>query len=119
MAMLKALVRWDKVLFGVQKELALSQEDLARILGVSVRNLARWLAGQVDNPGEAHLQNLREIEQIIEEARKALAPDAVAAWFRTPNPVLADLRPLDLLASRTGQSRVKALLGKIRWGIPA
>jgi uncharacterized protein (DUF2384 family) len=56
---------------------------------------------------------------LMQAVRKALAPDAVAAWFRTPNPVLADLRPLDLLASRTGQSRVKALLGKIRWGIPA
>lgn len=115
----KVLDRWNKALVGLQKELSLSQEDLAHILGVSARNLARWLAGDVDNPGEVHLQNLQEIERIVEEAGKALASEAVPIWFRTPNPVLADLRPLDLLSSRAGQARVKAVLGKIRWGIPA
>lgn len=117
--MTKTLERWDKTLARLQKALSLSQEDLAHILGVSARNLARWLAGGVDNPGEAHLQNLQEIEQILEDAGKALAADAVPIWFRTPNTVLADLRPLDLLSSRAGQARVKALLGKIRWGLPA
>lgn len=117
--MLKTLERWHKTLTKLQKELSLSQEDLAHVLGVSSRNLARWLGGDVENPGESHLQNLQEIEQIMAEAEKALAKDAIADWFHTPNAVLADLRPLDLLRSRTGQTRVKALLGKIRWGIPA
>ena len=117
--MIKTLERWHKTLVKLQKELALSQEDLAHVLGISSRNLARWLAGEVDNPGEAHIQNFQEIERIVEEADKALAKDAIADWFRTPNAVLADLRPLDLLASRSGQARVKSLLGKIRWGIPA
>ena len=117
--MAKVLERWDKSLLRVQKELSLSQEDLARVLGVSARNLARWLGGQVENPGEVHLQNLREIEEIAGEARKALNPELVSVWFRTPNPVLADLRPLDLLSSRSGQVRVRALLGRIRWGLPA
>lgn len=116
--MTKVLERWDKSLRRVQKELELSQEDMARVLNVSARNFARWLSGQVENPGEAHLQNLHEIEAIVEEARKALKHDLVAVWFRTPNPTLADLRPLDLLASRPGQARVRALLGTIRWGIP-
>ena len=119
LVMTKALERWDKALTRLQKNLNLSQEDLARVLGVSARNLARWLNGDVDNPGEAHLQNLQEVEQIVEEAGKALAAGAAPVWFRTPNAVLADLRPLDLLSSRPGQRRVKALLGKIRWGIPA
>lgn len=117
--MAKTVERWNKSLVRLQKRLSLSQEDLAHVLGVSARNLARWLAGEVDNPGEYHLQNLQEIERIVEEAGKALAANAVDIWFRTPNAVLADLRPLDLLSSRAGQARVKALLGKIRWGIPA
>lgn len=116
--MAKVLERWDKSLQRVQKELDLSQEDLARALNVSARNFTRWLSGQVENPGEAHLQNLQEIEAIVDEARKALKPEFVSVWFRTPNPTLADLRPLDLLSSRPGQARVRALLGTIRWGIP-
>ena len=116
--MTKVLERWDKSLLRVQKKLELSQEDLARILGVSARNFSRWLSGQVENPGEAHLQNLQELEILVDEARKALKPDLVAVWFRTPNSTLADLRPLDLLSSRPGQARVHALLGTIRWGIP-
>lgn len=114
----KILERWHKSLLRVQKELGLSQEDLARVLGVSARNFTRWLSGQVENPGEAHLQNLQEVEAIVEEARKAVKPELVAVWFRTPNPTLADLRPLDLLSSRPGQARVRALLGSIRWGLP-
>lgn len=117
--MTKTLERWDRTLSKIRKELALSQEDLARVLGVSSRNVVRWLGGDVENPGESHLQNIQAIEAILEEAAKALRADKVALWFRAPNPVLADLRPLDLLSSRTGQDRVKALLGKIRWGIPA
>lgn len=116
--MAKILERWDKALLKIQKQLALSQEDLARVLNVSSRNVARWLGGEVDNPGETHLQNLQEIERIIEEARRALNPHTVPLWFRTPNPVLADLRPLDLLSSRVGQARVRTILGRIRWGIP-
>lgn len=116
--MAKVLERWHKSLLRVQKELELSQEDLARVLDVSARNFSRWLSGQVENPGEAHLQNLQEIEGIVDEARKALKPELVAVWFRTPNPTLADLRPLDLLSSRPGQARVRALLGSIRWGLP-
>ncbi|NNN05400.1 MAG: DUF2384 domain-containing protein [Elusimicrobia bacterium] len=116
--MAKILERWDKSLQRVQKELGLSQEDLARVLGVSARNFTRWFSGQVENPGEAHLQNLQEIETIVDEARKALKSEFVAVWFRTPNPTLADLRPLDLLSSRPGQARVHVLLGSIRWGLP-
>lgn len=116
--MAKVLERWNKSLLRVQKELELSQEDLARVLGVSARNFNRWLSGQVENPGEAHLQNLQEIEAIVEEARKALKSEFVAVWLRTPNPTLAELRPLDLLSSRPGQARVRALLGSIRWGLP-
>lgn len=53
------------------------------------------------------------------DRRDLMFEEAVVVWFRTPNAVLADLRPLDLLSSRAGQARVKALLGKMRWGIPA
>ena len=116
--MAKVLERWDKSLQRVQKELDLSQEDMARILSISSRNFGRWLSGEVENPGEAHLQSLQEIEAIVDEARKALKPEFVAVWFRTPNSTVADLRPLDLLSSRSGQSRVRDLLGAIRWGIP-
>lgn len=116
--MTRVLERWNKSLLRVQKELELSQEDMSRVLGVSARNFTRWLSGQIENPGEAHLQNLQEIEAIVEEARKALKPELVAVWFRTPNSTLAELRPLDMLSSRPGQARVRALLGTIRWGIP-
>lgn len=116
--MAKTLERWEKMLARLQERLDLSQEDLARILGVSSRNLSRWLSGETENPGESHLQNLLVIEEIIGEAAKSLKPDKIAVWFRNPNPVLADLRPLDLLASRSGQARVKSLLAQIRWGIP-
>lgn len=114
----KTLERWNAMLTRLQKRLALSQEALARILGVSNRNLSRWLNGKIENPGESHHQNLLIIEELVEEAAKSINPDKVAVWFRTPNPVLADLRPLDLLVCRSGQARVKSLLGQIRWGIP-
>lgn len=109
----------DKNLSRIQKELALSQEDLAHILGISSRNLARWLKGEVEAPGETYLQNIQALQEILEEGKKAVRVDKLSLWFRTPNPVLADLRPLDLLASRAGQDKVKSLLGRIRWGIPA
>lgn len=116
--MTKLLEKWDKTLGRIQRELDLSQEEMAHIIGVSCRSLVRWFQGDVQNPEEVHLQNVQAIDGVIEEARKALNADKLYIWFKTPNPTLADLRPLDLLGSRTGQEKVKSLLGKIRWAIP-
>ena len=101
-----------------QARLGLSQENYAQILGVSVRTLSRWMTGATAVPDEDRLERLELVGDVLQAAERALAPEAVTDWFRAANPVLGDLRPIDLLQSRAGRERVKALLGQIRWGLP-
>ena len=58
------------------------------------------------------------LKDLLKEASEVINPKAVAWWFNTPNALLSDLRPLDLLGSPAGYKKVKNLLFAMRWGLP-
>ena len=103
----------------LRKELHLSQEEMAHLLGVTVTTLSRWANDRVAEPDPAHQERIATLMDLVAEAKKAIRPEGVAWWFRTPHPYLSDLSPLDLLPSLSGMAKVRSMLGSMVWGLPA
>ncbi|MHB8481509.1 MAG: antitoxin Xre/MbcA/ParS toxin-binding domain-containing protein [Nitrospiria bacterium] len=100
----------------IRSSLNLSQEDLARILNVSVRTIVRW-EKEGDQPPSLETERLEMIQEVVEIARDIMDLENVPGWFSSPKESLSGLRPLDLLSTFRGIKRVQEFLEKIRWGI--
>lgn len=101
----------------LRKQLDLSQEEAAFILGVTTTTLSRWMNYKTIEPDPVHQARLEMLLDLIREAREVIKPNAVTWWFRTSHSMLHDLRPLDLLQSSSGFKKVKDLLFSMRWGL--
>lgn len=93
--------------------LGLSQESLARLVGVSARTVHRWLRGARPRP-RPELDQLAHFVQAL--YRVFPNDDAIRAYLRHPNPALNQERPLDLLG-RADFARVAADLQAIEEGV--
>ena len=101
---------------SIRSTLTLSQEDLARVLGLSVRTVVRW-----ENEGAPlpilEQERLFLIWELIEIAKDIMDPKDLASWFFMPKESLSGRRPLDLLSTFKGMQSVREILEKTRWGI--
>jgi putative toxin-antitoxin system antitoxin component (TIGR02293 family) len=96
--------------------LKLSQAELAALLGLSARTLARW------HPGKSRL-DLVSGDRLVRSARLyAIAADvleddaAAALWLKSPQRALAGGIPLELAHTDVGARAVEALLGRMEHG---
>jgi transcriptional regulator with XRE-family HTH domain len=103
----------------LRKQLQLTQEEAAHLLGVTVTTLSRWTNGRTEDPDPIHREKTQIFLSLLKEANEAIKPGGIAWWFRTPHPYLSDLSPLDLMRSSSGIDKVRSLLGSMRWGLPA
>jgi transcriptional regulator with XRE-family HTH domain len=83
----------------------LSQERLARLVGVSVRTVARWEGGQ-SRPSQLAERQLRGLEELQRLLVRLMRPDSVGEWMarsndrfggRSPNQVLLSDGPEPIL----------------------
>jgi transcriptional regulator with XRE-family HTH domain len=102
----------------LRKQLGISQEKAAAILRVTTTTLSRWANGKTTEPHPLHQEWSDALNDLLKEASEVINPKSVAWWFNTPNALLSDLRPLDLLGSPAGYKKVKNLLFSMRWGLP-
>ncbi len=102
---------------AVRRQLGLSQEGLAQVLGVASRSVARWEAGHA-TPSPLAAQRLRLVAEILEKAGRLFEGGEAEAWLRTPNPALGGQPPLLRLRAPGGLEEVRDLLGRIEWGMP-
>ena len=99
------------------KDLAgLSNDQLAALLGMSPRTLARLdRKGHLDPiAGDRLYRALRVVAQAV-----GVLEDAGAAvqWLRTPQRALGNAVPLELLRSDAGARAVESLLGRMECGV--
>jgi uncharacterized protein (DUF2384 family) len=85
-------------------ERPLSQERLARLLGVSWSTIARWETG--GEPGAQMEQKLLRLRRAVELLGDMVPPEARAAFFEQRHPLLLKLRPIDLLETPEGAEAV-------------
>jgi DNA-binding transcriptional regulator YiaG len=82
----------------------LSQEQLARLLGVSWSTVARWETGR--EPGAELAQKLRRLRRAVELLGDMVTPEHRVAFFEQRHPGLLKLRPIDLLGTPEGAEAV-------------
>ncbi|WP_337288772.1 antitoxin Xre/MbcA/ParS toxin-binding domain-containing protein [Candidatus Methylomirabilis sp.] len=100
----------------IRAAFSLSQEALARALGVSSRTVARWEEGTA-SPSPLALVRLQHLNKIREKARRLFQGKEADAWLRTPNPALRGYSPVEQLRAPGGLEEVADLLGRIEWDL--
>ena len=83
--------------------------DVARVLGSTVRSVARWQAAEVA-PRRQSEERLLELKAVVDLARKHLRPESARLWLRSPNPELSYDKPVDLIADGEYRQVIGALL---------
>lgn len=84
------------VLTRTAEVLVTPQKTLADLLGVSVRQLQRWLAHDGTEPAADDAARIRAVGQVVNQLRHSFTGPGVVAWFYREHPVLRR-RPIDLL----------------------
>ena len=96
-----------EVLSKTAEVLAAPQKILADLLGVSVRQLQRWLADDGTEPAADDAARIRVVGLVANQLRHSFTGPGVVAWFGREHPVLGQ-RPIELLDDPL---RYPALLG--------
>jgi phage terminase Nu1 subunit (DNA packaging protein) len=88
----KQIVQW----LGERTEV--SQARLADLLGVSARQLQRWLSTSAPaQPEGEDARKVRLVARLVNQLRYVLTPAGTVDWFSWPRSDLDQLRPRDLL----------------------
>jgi putative toxin-antitoxin system antitoxin component (TIGR02293 family) len=98
------------------RTLGLTPGELAALLGVAPRTLARRKAGRRLTPIES--DRLYRVAHVALLAGKVLgSPPKATDWLRRPNRALGGLAPMDDLDTEIGVRRVEEVLLRIEHGV--
>lgn len=75
----------------------LSTSDIARGTGSDESTVRAWL-NETRSPSGDRAERLVELSSIVERLVQVVSPGYVPVWLRKPNMLLADEKPLDLIA---------------------
>jgi hypothetical protein len=105
----KEVVQW------LAERTEVPQARLADLLGVSARQLQRWIsAGETAQPEGDDARKVRLVARIVNQLRFVLTPAGTVEWFSWPRSDLDDGRPLDLLGDPAAEPQLTALAGAMR-----
>lgn len=102
-----------EVLVELSRSVNVPQKDLAGLLGVSTRQLQRWLAPDGSVPGAADEARIRIVAQLGNHLRHVFTPPGVPAWFRRPHPHLGR-PPIELLDDPSSYPELRELAAASR-----
>ena len=102
---------------GVKAHLALTDSEVARLLGIGEATLrrARASGAALDAATSDRLYRLSKIVAVAEEVLEGA--DNATTWIRRPQPALRGRVPLDLLVTQAGAEQVETLLRRIDFGV--
>ena len=99
---------------GVRNRLGVSQEELARITGYSVRAVAGWEAGK--KLSGAARQKVMETERLRAALAEIVPPAELGEWMRTPNLAFEGQTPIQVI-ERGEADRIWRMIIQIDSGV--
>ena len=91
------------------------QARLAELLGVSARQLQRWLSGsETAQPEGEDARRVRLVARIVNQLRFALTPAGTVEWFGWPRTDLGSRAPRELLDDPIEEPRLLMIAGAMR-----
>jgi transcriptional regulator with XRE-family HTH domain len=91
-----------------------SQEELARITGYSIRAIAGWEAGK--KLSDAARQKVVETERLRAALAEIMPAGQLAEWLRTPNPAFEGQSPIQII-ERGESDRIWRMILQIDSGV--
>ena len=79
----------------LRSQLGLSQAELARVTGYSLRAIAGWESGKPLSASAR--QKMIEAHRLREALAQIVPPDQVGVWMRTPNPAFEGQTPIQVI----------------------
>lgn len=87
---------------------AFGNNSLARILGVSASQPARWRSGK-ESISPVNRRRLVDLDHVLDRLLLELWPDQVGEWLTSPNPHLGGAIPIDVLVLRGAPPVLEAI----------
>jgi transcriptional regulator with XRE-family HTH domain len=78
-----------------RKHIGLSQNEIARVTGISLRSVAGIEAGQV--VGSSALRKMRESNRLLSTLAQIIPEAELGAWMREPNPAFEGQTPIQVI----------------------
>jgi putative toxin-antitoxin system antitoxin component (TIGR02293 family) len=101
---------------SITKSIRVTQSELATVLGIPERTLARRKKeGVLTSEESAKLVRLARVVERAEDVFEGL--DASLDWLKSPNAALSGATPLSLLDTDIGAESVLDMLGRIEHGV--
>lgn len=105
----KQIVQW------LAARTEVSQPRLADLLGVSARQLQRWLSeSEAVQPEGEEARKVRVVARVVNQLRFVLTPAGTVDWFSWPRSDLDQRRPLDLLDDPAEEPTLAVIAGVMR-----
>lgn len=101
----------------LQADMGVTHRELAGLVGISARTLARRKAEGRLQPEES--ERLVRASRIFDDAVALFEGDKVAAlnWLRSPARALAGRKPIEFARSEVGAREVENLIGRLEHGV--
>ena len=99
---------------ALRSEFGLSQAELSRVTGYSIRSIAGWEGGK--RVSEPALQKLIETARLRAALNKLLSPAALREWMRSPNPAFEGQTPIQVI-ERGESDRIWQMIFQIDAGV--
>jgi uncharacterized protein (DUF2384 family) len=105
----KQIVQW------LAERTEVPQAALADLLGVSARQLQRWLsAGEPVQPEGDDARKVRLVARLVNQLRFVLTPAGTVDWFNWPRSDLDGRRPRDLLDDPASEPTLASIASAMR-----
>ena len=104
-----------KYIKSIQDYTTLTDKELVAILPISQRQLIRYASDHVLNKGiTSHLIQLIELFQ---KGYKLFGAEKFNLWIRTPNKVLTNYPPIEIMDTSIGIEMIEDIIGRIEHGV--
>lgn len=101
----------------LREALGLTQEEFARMLGVSARTVSRWERGESE-PTPLALRGIRRWQRLLARLQEVFTTEAVPQWLHLSNESLGGRTPFEVACTIGGEEEILNLIGRLEWGIP-